>query len=69
MMDNEYFITIWKYVFIFCFAMTCLLITSCQTTNYQIRKAIEAGVSPLEANCALADCMEAERAIIARQAD
>ncbi len=52
-MDNAtYWLTIFKYIAI-CFCVVVVsVIGSCQASKYQIRKAIEAGVSPMNAACA-----------------
>ena len=52
MNDNEFYIKVWKYLTI----ATCVVIisgmASCQSGNYQITRAIEAGATPLQAACA-----------------
>ena len=52
MEDNEFWIKVCKYISI----VVCVLIvsgfSSCQSSRYQIRKAVEAGSSAVEAACA-----------------
>jgi hypothetical protein len=52
--DDNQFIAMWvKWITVgvLTFAVAC--IGSCQLTNYQIRRAIDAGAGPLAARCAL----------------
>jgi len=61
-MDDEYIAKIWKYAITGILVFIFLMVGSCQTTKYQIRKSIEAGANPLTSMCALsaesplADC-------------
>ncbi len=53
MNDNEFWIRVWKYLTL----ITCVgifsVLTNCQHTKYQIRKAVEVGADPIETACAM----------------
>jgi alkylhydroperoxidase/carboxymuconolactone decarboxylase family protein YurZ len=48
-MDDNSF---WTRTQLIALAVIIAIIGSCQSTKYQMRKAIEAGATPLEAKCA-----------------
>lgn len=50
--ENEFWIKLWKYILIFVCTVIVLSVSSCQSTNYQIRKMVESGVTPMQAACA-----------------
>lgn len=52
MNDNEYWVNIWKLAAIVLCVIVVSSIGSCQASKYQIRKAIEAGSTAMEAACA-----------------
>lgn len=53
MNDNECFLSCFRTAILGALLVIALLFGSCQTTNYRIVQAIEAGATPLEAECAL----------------
>lgn len=52
MEENQFWLTVWKYVITGFVALVTVLAGSCQMTNYQIRRAIDAGAAPIAARCA-----------------
>jgi hypothetical protein len=52
MNENEFWVTVWKYAAITACVFVVSGIGSCQSSKYQVRKAIEAGATPMEAACA-----------------
>lgn len=51
-MNEEYWLRLWAVVILGVIAITVSSLVSCQASKYQLRKAIEAGASPMEAACA-----------------
>lgn len=50
--SNNFWLSIWKTAAIAICAVVVTSLASCQGNKYQIRKAIEAGATPMEAACA-----------------
>ena len=65
MNDNEYYAKCWKYAVTGFVLIIMGFIGSCQTSNYHIRKAIEAGATPIAARCALTEADRPTCAVIA----
>ena len=55
MNENEFWVRQIKTLVLGFLAFVTLMAGSCQSTNYQIRKSIEAGAHPNIAKCAIAD--------------
>lgn len=53
MNDEEIFMACFRSGILGVLLLVTLIIGSCQTTNYRIVQAIEAGATPMEAECAL----------------
>lgn len=54
MEENKFILTMIRYIVTGIISFVAICAGSCQMTNYQIRKAIDAGAPPLAATCALA---------------
>lgn len=50
--NNKYWLSIWKTAAVTLCVLIIASVGSCQSSKYQIRKAIEAGATPMEAACA-----------------
>ena len=65
--ENTFILAVIRYIITGIVAFVAVCAGSCQMTNYQIRKAIDAGAPPLAATCALSssnvcDVLEAAEA-------
>jgi hypothetical protein len=61
--EGEYWLRFWKMASITLIFVVTIAATSCQITNYNIRKMVEAGANPYEAKCAVADSVESTCAV------
>jgi amino acid permease len=52
MNESEFWVNVWKIAAVTVCVITTVSLGSCQSSKYQIRKAIEAGATPMEAACA-----------------
>lgn len=65
MMDDELNLRFWKYLMIACCTVLAMFIGSCQSSKYQLRKAVEAGAMPMEAACAFKMGWDADKVLCA----
>lgn len=65
MNEGEFWVKIWKTFGVVVCVLVTLAVGSCQSSKYQIRKAIELGADPMEVACAFDNGNTSEGAICA----